>query len=317
MKLALQVSGIILLSCFNAAATTYNESSALFYGTYTENYVMRWHFQKICDHSFDPRTSEFMWPTKAGGVTFNPKNVKPGDLIFVRDLPTFFKTLYPSIKNPFIMITAGEYRDAVQEKSLSYLDDEKIIAWFSVHACEKTHPKFYPIPLGIYQDKRYYKPREELTQVFARLRTAPKEGMLYMNFRDIRGRKPERADVMELLAHKQFCYNADQKPFLDYMEEMSHYKFTLSPRGYGPDSYRNYEALLVGSIPIVHTSHMDDLYADLPVLIIQDWQEITEDFLKEKYAQMTAKKWNIEKLFSEYWIKKIKRVQEEFFATHK
>ena len=61
--------------------------------------------------------------------------------MFVRDVPAFFKKLHHSIKNPYVMITAGEYRDQVQEKFLRYIDDEKIIAWFSVHACEKCHPK--------------------------------------------------------------------------------------------------------------------------------------------------------------------------------
>lgn len=98
------------------------------------------------------------------------------------------------------------------------------------------------------------------------------------------------------------------------MKEMSDFKFTLSPRGYGPDSYRNYEAMLVGSIPIVHTSQLDPLYADLPVVIVQDWEEINEEFLEQKYKEFTAKKFNIEKLFMEYWWKKIESVRQEFLV---
>ena len=116
---------------------------------------------------------------KVTGVTFDPAKVKAGDLIFVRDVGTFFKTLHPFIKQPYVMITAGEYRDQVQEKFLKHLDDEKIIAWFSVHACEKPHKKFYPIPLGIYQDKKYFKPRAELTKHFAQLRAAPRRHALH------------------------------------------------------------------------------------------------------------------------------------------
>ena len=303
-----------LTTTIGAKSTTYNESSALFYGNYDENYVMRWHFQNICNHVFDPRTNEFMWPTSAKGATFNPDKVKRGDLIFVRDVGAFLKTLHPRIKNPYIMITAGEYRDQVQEKFMKALNDPKIVAWFSVHACEKTHPKFYQIPLGIFQDKKYFKPRAELTQHFARLRHAPKKGLLYMNFGDLRGKKPERADVVELLADQPFCHKAERKPFLEYMKEMSQYKFSLSPRGYGPDSYRTWEAMLVGSVPVVHTSHLDPLYADLPVLIVQDWSEVTEKFLLQKYEEMTHKKYNIEKLFMDYWIEKIETVRRNFLA---
>ena len=103
---------------------------------------------------------------------------------------------------------------------------------------------------------------------------------------------------------------------IEYMKEMAYFKFTLSPRGYGPDSYRNWEALLVGSIPIVSSSHLDPLYADLPVLIIHDWREITQEFLEKKYEEMKAKKFNIEKLFMEYWRKKIESIREEFLSRY-
>ncbi len=292
----------------------YGEQSDLFYGTYSENYVMRWGFQKICHYSFDPRTNPFLWPSKPAGVTFKPGDVKPGDIIFVRDVETFYKKLHPRIKHPYIMVTAGEYRDKVQEQCVDFLDDKNIIAWFSVHACKKMHPKFHMLPLGIYPDKKYYHPRVKLSQLFSRLRHTPKHKLLYSNFGDLLGKKPERAHVGDLFDNMSYCYKAKRLPFIEYMKEMSQFKFALSPRGYGPDSYRNWEAMLVGSIPIVHTSHLDSLYDDLPVLIIKDWREITEEFLEKKYTQMKAKKYNIEKLCMEYWWKKIQYVRDAFFA---
>ena len=45
---------------------------------------------------------------------------------------------------------------------------------------------------------------------------------------------------------------------------MAKAKFALSPGGTGPDTYRTWEALLVGTIPIVKTSQLDNLYSDLP-----------------------------------------------------
>ncbi len=295
----------------------YNENSHIFYGIYSENYVNRWGFQKICHHVFDPRTNKFLWPSKHDGVTLNPADVRPGDIIFVRDVALFHKKLHHKIKHPYIMVTAGEYRDTVKEECIDYLDDEKIIAWFSVHASARTHPKFFMLPLGIYQDKKYYEPRAELTQLFARLRAIPKENLLYSNYGDLLGKKPERAEVDDLFDTLPFCYKAKRLPFLDYMKEMAHFKFTLSPRGYGPDSYRNWEAMLVGSIPIVHTSHLDPLYEDLPILIIHDWKEITEEYLERKWHEMTSKKFTIEKLFMEYWWKKIEEVRQAFLEEYK
>ena len=300
-----------------ATSAQYHETSDLYYGTYSENYIMRWQFQNLCQHVYDPHTDRFLWPTKSTGVTFDPADVEAGDLVFVRDVGTYFKTLHPKIKHPYIMITAGEYRDMVQAKYLKYLDDPNIIAWFSVHACKKTHKKFHAIPLGIYQDKKYYKPRAELTKLFADLRNSPKKGLLYMNFGDIAGKKPDRAEVTALFEGASYCFKGDRLPFVEYMKEMSRYKFSLSPPGYGPDCYRTYEALLVGSIPIVKSSHLDALYADLPVLLINDWHEITEEFLEKAYKKMTKKKYAIEKLFMQYWIQEIMSVRENFLKrTH-
>ncbi len=292
----------------------FQEKSSLFEGTFSENYTMRWHFQNMCHHSYDLRTNKYMWPSHPDGVTFDPKDVKKGDLIFVRDVPRFMKKMHRKITQPYIMVTAGECRDQVTEKHLKFLKEEKIIAWFAVHHdCYETHPKFHQIPLGLYQDKRYYKPRKELTQRYAELRAAPKDKLLYSNFGDLKGMKPERAEVVDYFNHKDYCFKVTKRiPFLEYMKQMSEFKFSLSPRGYGPDTYRTWEALMVGSIPIMRTSQLDSLYADLPVLIIEDWTCLTQEFLEKKYKEITSKKWPIEKLFMEYWERQIMALRENY-----
>ncbi len=305
--------------CIGSIAAQFQEQSLLFKGTYSKNYVNRWAFQKICDHVYDPHTNPYAWPTDPEGVSFDPNCVKEGDIIFVRCVHRFMKELHRQIMHPYIMVTAGEARDQVTSKHLKYLDDDKIIAWFAVHLdCYTEHPKLYPIPLGLYQDKRYYHPRKKLAQEFAQLRQVPKEKLLYSNFGDLKGLKPERAEIDELFEDADFCYTIKKRmPFLKYMKQMSEFRFSLSPRGYGPDTYRTWEALLVGSIPIVCTSQLDRLYADLPILIIDDWKQVTKEFLEKKYTEMTKKKWSIEKLCIEYWKRKILSVQADHFKKMK
>ncbi|MBA3752149.1 hypothetical protein H0X06_05170 [Candidatus Dependentiae bacterium] len=296
--------------------SVFYEESALFSGEYSENYIIRWAFQKLCDFSFGPRRDPFSWPTHSQGVSFDPRKVKGGELVFVRDVERFFKTVYRRINHPFIMVTAGEARDKVQKNQIAYLDDKKIIAWFSVHACEYAHPKFCPIPLGIFQEKKYYHHRKNLTHYFSSLRQIPKEKLLYMNFGDVKGKKAERAEVGKIFSAVEYCFKAEKRlPFLEYMQQMSECKFTLSPPGYGPDCYRTWEALLVGSIPIVKTSHLDRLFKDLPVLIIDRWDEITEDFLESAYKRFSVKKHAIKRLFIEYWAQKIEKRRRSFLLA--
>ncbi len=290
----------------------YEEQSDLFYGSYTDNFVIRWGFQFGCQHCFDPRIKLF--PTKRNKITtFNPESVNPGDIIFVRNVDKFIKGMHPLIKNPYIMVTAGDYKDAVKPRHMAFLNNINIIAWYSVHPCWRLHAKFHPIPLGIFQNKKNYLRRRNLTQYFSKLRHTPKEKLLYMNFGFRRKFKPKRNLVHRLFANAPFCTKSGRVPFGKYMNDMSQHKFTLAPRGVGPDTYRAWEAMLVGSIPIVQSSQLNSLYADLPVLIVQKWEDITPEFLEQKYAEICSKKFNIEKLFMEYWWKKIKDEQQKFF----
>ncbi len=70
--------------------------------------------------------------------------------------------------------------------------------------------------------------------------------------------------------------------------------------------------MLVGCIPVLHSCYLDDLYADLPVLFVDSWEQVTPEFLNEKYVEITSKKYNIEKLYMEYWWKKIEQVRDEY-----
>lgn len=92
---------------------------------------------------------------------------------------------------------------------------------------------------------------------------------------------------------------------------MKEYKFILSPPGAGEDTHRTWEALYVGCIPIVRSSNLNELYTDLPVLIVEDWNIITEDFLEDQYKIIQKNKqdgcYNMDKLYLHYWIKQIQK----------
>jgi hypothetical protein len=66
--------------------------------------------------------------------------------------------------------------------------------------------------------------------------------------------------------------------------------YVLSPRGNGEDCHRFYEAIYLDTIPIVKKTNtaFDKLYNLFPCLIVNDWNEITEDLLlakKDEYLQ--------------------------------
>lgn len=310
-RIAVLVSALIFI--IDSVTANCEKDNDLFYPIASDNFIIRWAFQELCDFSFDPRT---VWPTpsKKWPVKFDADKVKPGDMIFVRDAPHFFKTMHDKIRVPYFIMTHGEYLDTFQERYFKYLKDSQILGWFTIHPCELFHERVFPIPLGIVQYNELYTKQEEVHKKFLKYRRCKKEKLLYMNFTD--WRNPERKRIRDFFLEKPFCHNGSQCPFEKYIRETAQHKFIVSPPGLGPDCYRVYESLLAGTIPLVQHSYLDYLYEGLPVLFIDSWDEVTEEFLNEKYAEITSQKYNPEKLYMEYWVKYIKRIRNRLFDQY-
>jgi hypothetical protein len=88
-----------------------------------------------------------------------------------------------------------------------------------------------------------------------------------------------------------------------YLREIKSSKFVLCPRGNGIDTHRIWESLYMGSIPIVIYENTHHLFTDLPILFINDWEEITYDLLNDKYEEINNQTWNYDKLKIDYWEK--------------
>jgi hypothetical protein len=89
--------------------------------------------------------------------------------------------------------------------------------------------------------------------------------------------------------------------------------FVASPRGNGLDTIRTWEALMLGCIVIVRRIPgegegmcvLEELYQDLPVVIIDHWFSITRDFLDRILSEYAQRTFRYEKLGTSYWIERI------------
>lgn len=104
----------------------------------------------------------------------------------------------------------------------------------------------------------------------------------------------ERYDCYNILKNKSFVKNLNDDNYekqpsihcgkvpvwINYEYTHKSY-YTLSPRGAGEDCHRFYEAIYLDSIPIVKRTNtaFDKLYNVFPCLIIDNWNEVTEEFL--------------------------------------
>jgi len=99
-----------------------------------------------------------------------------------------------------------------------------------------------------------------------------------------------------------------------FFDELWSHKFSACPRGYGLDTFRFWDSLSGGTIPIVPIDHLCEDFYDLPVLKIKNVNEygnLTECFLKRKYEDMLNTTYNFDKLTARYWKSKIRN-----FATN-
>ena len=74
-------------------------------------------------------------------------------------------------------------------------------------------------------------------------------------------------------------------------------------------SHRTWEALALGSIPIVRKSSISPLFKNLPVIEISNWTEITSVFLQQQWL-LLKHHLRREPLYLDYWIKNIKAAQK-------
>ncbi len=254
-------------------------------------------FRNACDFSVEGYT-----------LSFEPRKVQYGDTVFVCGdlLDFFFAYVHPAIRCNYILVTHNSHNLA-PDKFKDYLEDPKIIAWFGQNYDGSGHQKFFPLPTGIPNN---YWPWIDTACIDAERKIAAisdRPIILYLNFVHM---TPEREKIKALFKDKQFCLSTSRKPYKDYIDDMAHAQFVLCPSSKELDSHRTWEALLVGAIPIIMSSPLDILFHDLPVIIIHDWNSITEEFLSEAYQSMAHKQYDYERMFAAYWLDKIGAIKK-------
>ena len=132
-----------------------------------------------------------------------------------------------------------------------------------------------------------------------------KKNLLFVNFQESTNYKV-RSGIYEIYKKQEWA--RVEKPTLKketYINFLGEANFTLTPYGNGYDTHRFWEALYAGSIPVLEY-HVSYNYAeDLPVLFVDDIKNVNESILRDYINNLDLKKIKFEKLFFEYWNRKI------------
>jgi hypothetical protein len=276
----------------------------------------------------------------------NFENIKENSIIWADLYYLIEFNVFNSIKVPFILVTGdcdasvpynnSKIKNSEHSKiAFSLLNNKNLIAWYSTNVDYK-HPKLKNIPIGIVKHIPFYDKKHiqwnviphtnEVTYfmqnflpiysikvnfqnkdkklLFSRM-TVKNSNNTSHNFENIR---QNVLNIFKINGFKFEDLNTDLTYWTEYIRELCNYKFCLSLPGKGLDCYRTWEALAVGCIPIVLSNHLNPLYEDLPVLVIDDFSIITPEFLEKQFEKITQNfnNYNWQKLTSSFWIQKIK-----------
>ena len=92
-----------------------------------------------------------------------------------------------------------------------------------------------------------------------------------------------------------------------YKKQLSKYRFVLCPWGNGYDSHRIWETLYSGSIPVIRNHTTFRYMKHLPVIVLDDFENITIERLEKEYRVLQEKEYNYEILKLLWWFKDLSK----------
>jgi hypothetical protein len=176
------------------------------------------------------------------------------------------------LKNPFTLITHNSDFNLTESDPVvqTILGSKKLVLWWGQNLCF-IHPKMRILPIGIANAMWDHGKVEKLT-----IGPIKKSGDVYFNFNIYTNREK-----------REPCYNVfkDQYKFLpmvpvqDNMRRLAQYKWCICPEGNGVDTHRLWEAMYLGSTPIVLRNPFIDALmhyteGELPIYVVDSWAEL-------------------------------------------
>lgn len=178
----------------------------------------------------------------------------------------FATVIMPLIDHPFELVTHNsDYKSGgIQD----ILDNPFLVQW---RGCNMIpHPKTLGIPLSIPNfDMWKFADKEHIRKCS----TNNKDRLVYFNFKV--SNNPRVREVVERCMINQGFVRNENKPWVEYIEELSRYKYCISPEGNGVDCHRTWECIALGVIPIVMKNPiMYEWFKDYPILWVESYEDI-------------------------------------------
>lgn len=180
----------------------------------------------------------------------------------------------------------------------------QVRAWGGMNVAGPPHPSVVAIPAGVAPDGSTdtdpsFAERAVLDGPWPLTRT----GMLVC-WAD---HTPERVALRTRL--RGWAREEPDLPLPAYVQALRSSRWVVSPPGHGWDCYRTWEALLSGAWVIVRQTGLDpSVYAGLPVVVVDDWADLTPALLLEHEVAFATRTWEYDRLLLPWWARRLREV---------
>lgn len=249
----------------------------------------------------DVRGAEGYWlaPTEslADGAMFREFYAGARGLVWVRlgtrsragleaDLDRFVEFALPSICEPFVLVTTDGDVSVPSELRPStvaaLLASPFLLAWHTQNFDGTGAPRIAPIPIGLdlHTPRPLSSPArlvKDLRRLAERRPPLDRQPLKVFSDIDLNPSGPGRVEVVRQLSgcgHIEFQRRRVSQRAV--WRRYASFPFVLSLAGNGLDCHRTWEALYLGSIVVTKSSPLDPLYAALPVVIVEDMEELRD-----------------------------------------
>jgi hypothetical protein len=185
-----------------------------------------------------------------------------GDVVFVKtDYLEWFLT-NRKIEVPITLVTGVSDISPTNEQCRKIRVNPNIKCWIGCNI-SASDPKIIKLPIGSGEPEREYGNHETLLRLHnQRIPWDQKKDDICI---------PYHSGTHE---SRTLHSTLPKLPFEDYMKAISQHKFVICMRGNGMDTHRFCEILLMGSVPVVEHSGLDDMYSQFPCLIVNSLNDI-------------------------------------------
>jgi hypothetical protein len=205
------------------------------------------------------------------------------------------------LKNPpdykFIIITTGVDGNLISIiQKVGYKLPENLVRWYSVYA-NFNFKKIINLPLG--WNTKIFLNMKNMIQELLEDDSIKKQKLMLMA---LGSTHPIREKLKNLFINQNWVSYQEHNISLEYyLILMKHHYFNISPSGFSEDSFRTWESLYFGIIPIVIKNEIYRNFTDLPIFQLDTWKSINEDVLKNTIEDFENKTWNYDKLNFNHW----------------